>query len=122
MPLGRRSPLKQWFRSRSSFDDSNVDDSSTYTDRYRLRAIICAEFLHDVLEVSFDGFFRDKELVSNIAIAAHLAEHYSGERPTPVRLGLGIPLGRMFVVHIQESVLAGRMSSHARLELNGEAT
>ena len=49
--------------------DSKLNDSPPNANGDRLCAITGAEFLHDVLEVSFNGFFRDKQLVGDVPIA-----------------------------------------------------
>jgi hypothetical protein len=44
---------------------SNLNKSPTHSDGDRLRLISRAEFLHNVFDVSFHGFFRDEKLFGN---------------------------------------------------------
>jgi len=45
-----------------------IDNSPSHRDGDRLRAIICAEFLHDVLHVNFHGFHSDEEPFGDVLI------------------------------------------------------
>jgi len=43
-------------------------DAAPGGDYYRLRAIVGAEFVHDVLDMGLDGLLRDEQARSNIPI------------------------------------------------------
>ena len=43
--------------------------SAAYTDGDRFGAVACPEFFHDVLDMSFDGFFGDEEEGRYVAIS-----------------------------------------------------
>lgn len=45
-----------------------MGDAATEPDRHSLSAVICSELFHDVLNVDFDSFLRNKQLFCNIAI------------------------------------------------------
>ena len=56
-----------------------MNDSAADTDGHGLSPVAGAEFLHDVLDVNFDCFFGDEELVADIAIsvaARDFAKHF----------------------------------------------
>ena len=47
---------------------SQLDNSTAYPNRDRLRAITCPQLLHDVPDVDLDGLFRNEELFGNVPI------------------------------------------------------
>src|SRR5215472_15100133 len=53
---------------------SELDYSPANSDGDCLRAIAGTKFLHNVLNVRFDGLFRDKELFGNIPVAISASE------------------------------------------------
>jgi len=45
-----------------------LDDAAADGDRYRMRAIVGAEFVHDVLDMGLDGVFRYQQFRGDIPI------------------------------------------------------
>jgi len=58
---------------------SELDDSAAKADCYRLRAIACPKFFHDVLYVYFHSLFGYEELLRDVAISistGYLTQHF----------------------------------------------
>src|SRR5215213_7600512 len=53
---------------------SELDDTSTNSNRDRLSTVIGAEFLHDVFNVDLDGFFGDEQSFANVLIPVPFGE------------------------------------------------
>jgi hypothetical protein len=46
-----------------------LDNSPAHSDGYRLRPVVSAQFLHNVLDVDFDGLLGNQELLGDIPVA-----------------------------------------------------
>src|SRR5215470_5306973 len=72
-----------------------VDKASANADSNRLRTIVCAEFLQDVLEVCFDRLFRDKELFGNIPISISVRQLTKNVQFAGSKLFVAVMLGQL---------------------------
>src|SRR5262249_44737820 len=89
-----------------------MDDAAADADGDGLRAVVSAEFAHDVLDVNLDGFFGNGEVVGDVAIAVafgNLAKNLNfafgeGFIGDVLREALGDPTGDLFLpgVHLAD--------------------